>query len=151
MTEADGDTDLQHGPRRVLATLYGIFALAATSRAGVQLSTRFHDAPLAYSLSLFSGLVYLAATVGLVTRRSWSRGVAWTACSVELIGVLTIGVASLVDRSAFPHDTVWSRFGSGYVFIPLVLPMLGLWWVQRTRGSGASGAKKSPEAAAGST
>jgi len=145
MTATDGDTDLQHGPRRVLATLYGIFALAATSRAGVQLSTSFRDAPLAYSLSLFSGLVYIAATVGLVTRRSWSRGLAWTACGVELVGVLAVGIASLIDRSAFPHDTVWSRFGSGYVFIPLVLPMLGLWWLYSTRGTVAPARKGSQD------
>jgi len=27
---------------------------------------------------------------------------------------------------------VWSNFGSGYLFIPLVLPIVGLWWLRRT-------------------
>jgi hypothetical protein len=125
--------DLNRGPRRVLATLYGIFALAAVSRAGVQISTRFDDAPLAYSLSLFSGLVYVAATVGLTTHRSWSRPLAWAACLIELVGVLSIGIWSVIDTAAFPHDTVWSRFGAGYVYIPVLLPLLGLGWLSATR------------------
>jgi hypothetical protein len=27
---------------------------------------------------------------------------------------------------------VWSGYGSGYGFVPLVLPMIGLWWLRRT-------------------
>jgi hypothetical protein len=121
------------GPRRALITLYAIFALAATSRAVVQLATKFHEAPLAYALSLFSGLVYIGATVGLVTNRRWSRGLAWAACGTELAGVLAIGVLTIVDAVAFPDDTVWSRFGSGYVYIPVVLPLLGLGWLWSSR------------------
>lgn len=121
------------GPRRLLSVVYGIFALAATARAGVQLATQFDDAPLAYSLSLFSGLVYIAATVGLVSRRPWSRRLTWAAVVIELVGVLTIGAASLIDPAAFPHDTVWSKFGYGYVFIPVILPVAGLWWLFSSR------------------
>lgn len=121
------------GPRRALIAMYAVFALAATARAGVQIGTKFDEAPLAYSLSLFSGLVYIAATIGLVTHYRWSRPLAWIACGTELLGVLTIGTLSLVDAAAFPHDTVWSRFGSGYLFIPVVLPILGLWWLWHTR------------------
>ncbi|MDQ2846879.1 MAG: hypothetical protein M3Y77_11125 [Actinomycetota bacterium] len=128
------------GNRRLLGTLYAIFALAATSRAAVQLGTQFHDAPLAYSLSLLSGVVYIAATVGFFTHRSWSRPLTWFACSVELAGVLAIGTASLIDKAAFPHDTVWSRYGSGYGFIPVVLPILGLWWLYRGRASAPASA-----------
>ena len=133
-----GDAELDDdrtptGPRRVLVALYAIFALAATARAVVQLTTQYSQAPLAYVLSLFSGIVYIAATVGLVTDRPWSRPLAWAACGTELVGVITIGIASVVDPAAFPHDTVWSKFGSGYGFIPLVLPMLGLSWLYQTR------------------
>ncbi len=133
-----GDAELDDdrtptGPRRVLVALYAIFALAATARAVVQLTTQYSQAPLAYVLSLFSGIVYIAATVGLVSDRPWSRPLAWAACGTELVGVITIGIASIVDPAAFPHDTVWSKFGSGYGFIPLVLPMLGLSWLYQTR------------------
>lgn len=123
------------GPRRALVTLYAIFALAATSRAVVQIATKFSEAPLAYLLSLFSGLVYIGATVGLTTNRPWSRMVAWIACGTELVGVLTVGILSIADRSAFPDDSVWSRFGSGYGYVPVILPILGLTWLWFTRPS----------------
>ncbi|MBM9467626.1 hypothetical protein JL106_10080 [Nakamurella sp. YIM 132084] len=117
----------------MLIALYAVFALAATARAVVQIAVQFDEAPLAYALSLFSGLVYIAATVGLVTHRPWSRPLAWGACAIELVGVITIGIASIVDPQAFPHDTVWSRFGSGYGYIPLLLPVLGLLWLRYSR------------------
>jgi hypothetical protein len=118
------------GPRRILIALYAIFALAATARAIVQICTVYATAPLAYLLSLFSGVVYIAATVGLLTRRSFSRPLAWAACGTELVGVLTVGTLSLLDRAAFPHDTVWSRFGSGYGYFPVLLPVLGLLYLR---------------------
>jgi hypothetical protein len=121
------------GPRRILIAFYVIFALAATSRGIVQVATTFSTAPLAYLLSLFSGVVYIAAAVGLISSRVWSRGLAWVACGTELVGVLVIGTASLIDRTAFPHDTVWSRFGSGYGYFPILLPILGLMWLWYSR------------------
>ena len=121
------------GPRRILIALYLIFALAATARGIVQVSTTFAAAPLAYVLSLFSGIVYLAAAIGLINTRPWARRMAWSACGTELVGVLVIGTASLIDRAAFPHDTVWSRFGSGYGYFPLLLPLLGLMWLWYSR------------------
>jgi hypothetical protein len=121
------------GPRRILIAFYLIFALAATSRGIVQVATTFSSAPLAYVLSLFSGIVYIAAAVGLISSRFWSRGLARAACGTELVGVLVIGTASLIDRAAFPHDTVWSRFGSGYGYFPVLLPMLGLMWLWYSR------------------
>lgn len=121
------------GPRRILIALYLVFALAATSRGIVQLSTTFHSAPLAYVLSLCSGVIYMAAAFGLISDRPWARGLAWVAIVTELVGVVTIGTASLIDREAFPHDTVWSRFGSGYGYFPILLPVLGLMWLWYTR------------------
>ena len=121
------------GPRRVLIALYAIFALAATARGIVQIATKFDEAPLAYSLSLFSGIVYIAATIGLVTNRRWSRPLAWAAVGTEMVGVVTIGLASIIDSTAFPHDTVWSRFGAGYGYVPVILPVLGLMWLWQSR------------------
>ena len=132
--DEDGDDSPPSGPRRVLIALYAIFALAATARGIVQIVTKFDDAPLAYLLSLFSGIVYIAATVGLVTDRRWSRPLAWAAVGTEMVGVVTIGLASIIDSEAFPHDTVWSRFGAGYGYIPIILPVLGLMWLWQTRG-----------------
>jgi len=120
------------GPGRVLVAVYAVFALAATSRAAVQLATDFAEAPLAYLLSAFSAVVYVVATVALATDRRWSRPLAFAACSVELAGVLVIGTLSLLRPEDFPRATVWSGYGSGYGFVPLVLPMIGLWWLRRT-------------------
>lgn len=120
------------GPGRVLVAVYAIFALAATSRAAVQISTKFAEAPLAYVLSAVAAVIYIVATVALARSGSTSWRVALTSCSVELLGVLTVGTLSIFDREAFPDATVWSGYGEGYLFIPLVLPVLGLLWLRRT-------------------
>lgn len=117
------------GPGRVLVAVYGLFALAATARAGVQIATKFHEAPLAYLLSALAGVVYILATVALARSE---RRFAVLCCSVELAGVLAVGTASVIDRAAFPDATVWSGYGQGYGFVPLVLPVLGLLWLRRT-------------------
>lgn len=118
------------GLGRVLVALYGVFAVAAVSRASVQIATRFHEAPLAYLLSALAGVVYVLATIGLGRTGARWRRVAWVACSVELLGVLTVGALSLADAQAFPDSTVWSAFGRGYGFVPLVLPVLGLLYLR---------------------
>jgi uncharacterized membrane protein len=124
---------LNRGPGRVLIAVYGIFALSATARATVQIATTFSEAPLAYLLSAFAAAVYIVATVALARGGPTWRRVAIAACTVELVGVLTVGVLSLADAAAFPDDTVWSAFGRGYGFVPLVLPILGLWWLTRAK------------------
>ncbi|RBY80932.1 hypothetical protein DQ238_07820 [Geodermatophilus sp. TF02-6] len=118
------------GPGRVLVAVYGVFTLAAGSRAVVQLATRFSEAPVAYLLSAFSAVVYGVATVALARG---GRRTALAAISVELAGVLVVGTLSLADRAAFPDETVWSGYGQGYLFVPLVLPVVGLWWLRRSR------------------
>ena len=93
-TAPAGAPTTSSGPGRALITVYGIFALAATARAGVQIGTKLHEAPLAYLLSAFSGLVYVLATVALARRGPLWHRVATAACSVELIGVLVVGTLS---------------------------------------------------------
>ena len=127
------------GPGRVLVAVYATFTLAAGARAAVQILTRFHEAPLAYTLSAFSAVVYALATVMMARTGRTSHRLAVAACTVELVGVLAIGTASLVDPAAFPDETVWSAYGRGYLFIPLVLPVAGLAWLWRTRPVTPSG------------
>jgi hypothetical protein len=121
---------LGSGPGRALVAVYGLFALAAGSRATVQIVTRFGEAPLAYTLSAFAALVYILLTVALIRG---ARTLALAALGVELAGVLLIGTASVLDPAAFPEATVWSVYGKGYLFIPLVLPFVGLYWLLRRR------------------
>lgn len=120
------------GPGRVLVAVYGVLALAASGRSGWELVTKWHVAPLAYGLSALAAVVYILATVGLA--RGFRR-LATTAVSVELIGVLVVGALSLAVPAAFPRSTVWSGFGQGYGYVPLVLPVLGLAWLRRTRAA----------------
>ncbi len=122
----------RHGPGRILILVYGVFALAATSRAGVQIATKFDDAPLAYILSAVAAVIYCAATFALARATKVSRLVATVAILVELVGVVSIGAFSYAVPDDFPDATVWSHFGQGYGFVPLVLPVLGLLWLRRT-------------------
>jgi hypothetical protein len=124
----DGRTS---GPGRLLVAVYALFALAAGSRAAVQLSTKFHHAPVAYLLSGLAAIVYVVATLALARKGDGWRRVAVLTCSFELLGVLVVGTLSLLDRSDFPDATVWSGYGDGYGFVPLILPMIGLYWLRR--------------------
>jgi len=123
------------GPGRLLIAVYGIFALSATARAGYQILTKFSEAPLAYVLSAFAAVVYIVATVSLAKAGTTWFKVSVAAVLVELIGVLVVGTLSILDSVQFPHETVWSLFGRGYGFIPLLLPILGLVWLYRRRPS----------------
>ena len=119
------------GFRTLLVSVYVILTLAALGRSGYQIATKFDEAPIAYALSAVAAVVYLVATIALI--RSSTRGgalLATIALVFEAVGVIGIGVLSIVDPALFPADTVWSRFGQGYLFIPLVLPFVGLWWLR---------------------
>jgi hypothetical protein len=107
----------------------------------VQLAFQFHQAPLAYLLSAFSGVVYILATIGLARTGTSARRLAWVAVSIELIGVLVIGSLSVFDPVAFPRATVWSGYGAGYGWVPLVLPVLGLLWLRKTGRTGSEEAR----------
>jgi hypothetical protein len=126
-----------HGVGRVLVAVYAVFAVAATSRAAVQIFTKFDEAPVAYLLSAFAAVVYVVATISLARSGRRAHKVAVIACSTELVGVLVIGTLSLVLPEDFPDATVWSVFGRGYLFIPLVLPVLGLLWLRRSAPTSA--------------
>ena len=124
------------GAGRVLVAIYGVFALAATARSLVQLLTKADEAPLAYGLSALAGIVYIAATLGLAEVGPDPRRVAWAAVGFELVGVLTVGTLTVLDPELFPDQTVWSSYGSGYGWLPLVLPFAGIAWLLRTRPRG---------------
>lgn len=121
------------GVGRVLIAVYAILALAATARSAVQIGTRFGEAPVAYTLSALAGAIYIVATVALLGRGTGWYRVAWVTIGIELAGVLAVGILSLADAELFPDDTVWSQFGRGYLFIPLVLPVLGMLWLRHRR------------------
>ncbi len=119
------------GIGRLLIAVYAIFALSATARASYQLIREFEQAPLAYSLSAISAAVYVLATVSLTKQQpKWQRIARFTIW-FELLGVLLVGALSLMLPDLFAHPSVWSGFGAGYAFIPLLLPILGLLWLRK--------------------
>lgn len=117
--------------RQVLIAVYAVFALAAGARSLAQVATRFDEAPTAYSLSLVAALVYLVATVAFRHPTPTGHRVALVACAVEAAGVLVVGTVSVLHDEWFSDQTVWSGFGSGYGYVPLVLPLVGLVWLLR--------------------
>ena len=124
----DRRSPTNHGFGRVLVFVYGVFAVAATGRSVLQLATEASRAPLPYGLSAVAAVIYLVATYALATGR---RRLALVTVVIELVGVLVVGLTSLVLPQDYPDQTVWSDFGAGYGYVPLVLPVVGLWWLLR--------------------
>jgi hypothetical protein len=123
---SEGARSTGAGFGRVLVFVYGILAFAATGRASFELVSKFSEAPVPYGLSVLAALVYIVATWALATNR---RSIALVAVCFELVGVLAVGFGSLVWTDKFPEASVWSDFGIGYGWVPLVLPLVGLWWI----------------------
>ncbi len=128
------------GPGRVLVAVYGVFALSASARSAVQIAESFGAAPAAYTLSAVAAAVYLVATVALARGGGTARLVAWVAVSTELVGVVAVGTWTVLDPDLFADQTVWSSYGAGYGYVPLVLPVLGLGWLRWTRSAGTASA-----------
>ncbi|WP_033309597.1 hypothetical protein RFN58_08440 [Streptomyces iakyrus] len=121
------------GPGTLLVWLYGVMVVGAVSRSAYQIATEFDRAPLAYSLSAVAGVVYGFITYSLVRGGETARKAALACCVAELVGVLTVGTWTLAEPSAFPDATVWSDFGMGYLFIPILLPVSAIYWLRAAR------------------
>ncbi|MEU3252192.1 hypothetical protein [Streptomyces sp. NPDC006997] len=130
------------GPGLLLVWLYGVMVVGAVSRSVYQIATEFDRAPLAYSLSAVAGLVYGFITYTLVRGGETARRAAVVCCAAELLGVLVVGTWTLADPSAFPDATVWSDYGMGYLFIPVLLPLSALYWLRRARTSAPGAAQE---------
>ena len=122
------------GVGRLLVALYALFAVAATSRAAVQIATKYDEAPIAYALSALAAVVYCVATVAIARTGAAAHRVALAAVTVEMVGVLAIGTLSRLQPQDFPDATVWSDYGAGYGFVPLLLPIAGLYYLLRGPG-----------------
>jgi hypothetical protein len=131
MSEPARSSDTSHGFGRALVAVYAVFAISSTARSLYQLISDVDaDTVIPYGLSAFAALVYVAATYALATNR---RALAWTTIWIEMVGVLGVGLLTVLDKGLFPAETVWSTFGQGYGFIPLILPFIGLWWLRRPK------------------
>ncbi|GAA2906372.1 MULTISPECIES: hypothetical protein [Streptomyces] len=136
MTSGEAEVSRQRlisGPGTLLVWLYGVMVVGAVSRSAYQIATEFDRAPLAYALSAVAGLVYGFITYSLVRGGETARRAALVCCVAELVGVLTVGTWTLAEPSAFPDATVWSDFGMGYLFIPVLLPLSAIYWLRASR------------------
>lgn len=113
-----------------LIVSYAVLALAALGRSSYQISTKFADAPLAYSVSGLSALLYAVIAIALWKNR---RQLALIGTSIELAGVLIVGTLGYIESSWWPDETVWTGYGSAYGWAPLALPVLALWALLRAR------------------
>ncbi|AVZ72000.1 hypothetical protein SLUN_07115 [Streptomyces lunaelactis] len=128
-------TRLVKGPGLLLVWLYGVMSVGAVSRSVYEIATDFDTAPLAHTLSAVAAAVYAFITYTLVRGGETARRAALVCCAAELAGVLIVGTWTVVEPSAFPDSTVWSEYGRGYLFIPVLLPITGMLWLRRSRRS----------------
>ncbi|MBT2490112.1 hypothetical protein J7E96_16610 [Streptomyces sp. ISL-96] len=124
---------LVKGPVLLLVWLYGVMSVGAVSRSIYQIATEYDRAPLAYTLSGVAAVVYAFITYTLVRGGEAARRAALVCCAGELVGVLVVGTWTVIEPSAFPDATVWSAFGMGYLFIPVLLPVTGMVWLRKAR------------------
>jgi hypothetical protein len=117
------------GALTLIVGLYTVLALAAGGRATVQLVDEPGQAPLAYGLTAAAAVVYVAGAALLRRSSARARAAARVICLGELAGVLAVGTLSLIRRDWFPEASVWSLYGAGYAFVPLLLPPAALWWL----------------------
>jgi hypothetical protein len=137
MTETKPARPRTSGAGRTLIVFYFIMTIAALARSLFEIVAHFDVAPLAYLLSLFSGVVYLIATIALITPGRTPFRIAQVAITIELVGVLVVGTLSVTDLALFPfagdRSTVWAYYGLEYLLIPLALPILGLLFLRSQR------------------
>lgn len=118
---------------RLLVVIYAVFTLSAGARSLYQVIRKFDEAPLSITLSAISALIYLVATIALAKKGEGAWKVSLVAVGIEMAGVILVGIFSYIQPQHFELASVWSHFGSGYGYIPLVLPMVGLWWLFKTK------------------
>jgi hypothetical protein len=131
---------------RLLAAIYTLFALSAGARAVFQIATKFSHAPLAYLLSAGAAVIYLLAAICFTRPSAASWRTAVIALCVEFAGVMLVGAASVAAPGLFHDASVWSKFGIGYGFVPVILPLIGLWWLLRPATRTAFGERPPAEA-----
>lgn len=135
---ADASRPAARGGADALAFFYGLWAVAALSRALYQYLVRRPPDLTPTHISLFVGALYVLIIVGLRRRSPGAWRLTLALLAVELAGVLLVGTVDVLWRP-FPYTSVWSGYGAGYLFMPLVLPVAGLWWLLRRETRAAYG------------
>jgi len=103
-----------------MAALYAFWALAVCSRALWQYTVGHHIA-LPTHLSALAGILYLA-----IAYWAWQGHIRALRVGliIECCGVIAVSISE--QFAPMEYATAWSHFGAGYLYIPLVLPLVGL-------------------------
>ena len=133
MTSKNDSAAKPLGSGRLLIAVYGVFALAASGRAVFELFTKFSLAPVSYVLSALSAAVYILVAFTLASSKPTARKIARAALWFELIGVLTVGTAGFFVGELGNFHTVWWLYGAAYACLPVVLPVFGLFYLNRKK------------------
>ncbi len=87
-------------------------------------------------VTLFAGLVYLGAAVGLTHNGRRMRRIAWACTSVALAGPIIVGLAQVDATDSGLPWSPWNHFGLAVGFASILLPLIGLawlWWSNPSR------------------
>ena len=136
MSSNNGVQPKSLGSGRLLIAVYGVFALAASGRAVFELITKFSLAPVSYVLSALSAIIYIVVAFTLANQRPLARRIAQVALWFELVGVVTVGTAGFFVGELGSFHTVWWMYGAAYACLPVVLPVFGLFYLNRQRKRG---------------
>lgn len=132
------------GAADVLGFFYGLWSFSALGRSSYEYLFKPNVATYVPAhLSTFVGALYILIIVGLRKRSPRWWWLTLALLIVELTGVLLVGTIDVIWHP-FPYATVWSKYGIGYFFMPLVLPFAGLTYLLRKETRAAYGLNSQP-------
>lgn len=122
------DRRVARGWGRLVPLLFWIAGVGTVGIAVWQL-VKAPEEPLGPRLAtLFAGVVYLGAALGLTHNGRRMRQVAWSCLSISLAGPLLEGLLGLEESTPVAWSP-WADFGARVGFASLILPIIGLVWM----------------------
>jgi hypothetical protein len=114
---------------KILAVSYPVLAISTGARGLYQLFLKEGVSDyLPPLLTTIAAFLYLIAAVGFARRSKRAWAVSVTALSLEMIGIIVVGILSFTDPELV-GDTAWRHFGADYGYFPFIQPLLGLIWL----------------------